>query len=154
MKRIVAIFVLLAVFLTACGTKSQSAFNKATLLSETVNYIDEGELLNPEDLYVTAAENKNLALMVNTLSGAFKIKDLRNGTIWSSVPENSEEDELASGVYKMELLSNLIVYGLELEESKEFKRNTEAASVRSDGLSVYKIPNGFVAEYYFLSPEK
>lgn len=69
--------------------------------------------------------------------------------MWSSTPEGGKDDTIASGVYKMELLSNLIVYGLDVEQDKEFKRNSETASVRKEGVSVTLAENGFTAVYRF-----
>lgn len=101
------------------------------------------------DEWRAVCETQWLQLSVNTYSGSFFLADKRGGQTWFSVPEDGEEDEIASGVYKMELLSNLIVYGLDVEQSKEFKRNSETASVRKDGVSVTLRENGFTASYRF-----
>lgn len=107
-------------------------------------------VLEPTDGMQTVCVSDSYELRVNAENGTFALADRRTGEIWSSVPAK-ENDDIASGVYRMEVRSNLIVYGLEHTETAtvEFKRNSETASVRKDGVTVAVSDTGFVATYTF-----
>ena len=106
-------------------------------------------LAEPEKGWQSVCADDRFELWVNPCNGSFSLTDRSGGQVWSSVPEGGENDTIASGVYKMELLSNLIVYGLDVEQDKEFKRNSETACIRKDGMSVTLAENGFTAIYRF-----
>ncbi len=109
----------------------------------------EGTPLEAADTWQTVCTSDRLSLSVHARSGSFLLTDRQSGQEWRSVPEGAEQDTVASGVYKMELLSNLVVYGRDLEQNKEFKRNSETASVRKQGASVVLRDNGFTVTYRF-----
>lgn len=87
----------------------------------------EGTPLEAADTWQTVCTSDRLSLSVHARSGSFLLTDRQSGQEWRSVPEGAEQDTVASGVYKMELLSNLVVYGRDLEQNKEFKRNRVTA---------------------------
>ena len=109
----------------------------------------QGTSVEPADEWRRVCANDRFELRMNSYNGGFSLTDRRGGAVWSSTPEGAADDTIASGVYKMELLSNLIVYGQDIEQDKEFKRNSETASVRKGGVSVTLAENGFTAVYRF-----
>ena len=116
---------------------------------DTAVVVTTGTVLAAADEWVSVCANEKFSLQVNGYNGHFVLTDRQGEQTWSSVPSGAEEDTIASGVYKMELLSNLIVYGTDVVGNKEFKRNSETASVRKNEATVYARDNGFTVVYRF-----
>lgn len=148
MKGKIALLLVLALCFSGFGVARAEtpAAEENPVITET----DENTVLEPTDGMQSVCENGDYELRVNTESGAFSLVDHRTGEVWSSVPAK-EDDDIASGVYRMEVRSNLIVYGLEHKETTtvEFKRNSETASVRKDGVTVSVSDTGFTVTYDF-----
>lgn len=102
-----------------------------------------------EEGYALAGENSTQQLWVNPQSGHFYLEDRSDGSRLTDVPANGENDEWAQGIYRMELLSTMIINVINLESSVTNKKNTEAACVRNNGVTVQALENGFRTVYEF-----
>ena len=141
MALLAALAILLGSFPVLCAEKPDADSPAAAAV--------QGTPVEPVDEWRRVCANDRFELRTNPYNGGFSLTGRNGGAVWSSTPEGAENDTIASGVYKMELLSNLIVYGLDVEQDKEFKRNSETACVRKDGVSVSLLENGFTAVYRF-----
>lgn len=87
-------------------------------------------------------------LYVNTKSGRFYLEDAA-GARWYSNPDMGDADKGASGVYKMELQSLLLIGYQDIAKKQYGKANSETGSVRSGNAVISKLENGFEAVYSF-----
>lgn len=87
-------------------------------------------------------------LYVNAKSGRFYLEDAA-GTRWYSNPDMGDADEGASGVYKMELQSLLLIGYQDIAKKQYGKANSETGSVRSGNAVINRLENGFEAVYSF-----
>lgn len=58
---------------------------------------------------VLSVKSDSLKLTVNEKTGCLALEDLRNGDLWLSSPSNAEEDEVASGITRTNMLSCIVV---------------------------------------------
>ncbi len=98
--------------------------------------------------YDECASSKAGKLFVNLDSGRFYFKDTA-GEKWYSNPDMGDMDENASGVYRMELQSLMIIHYYDIENDQFKKANSEANSVRQSDAIIEKTKNGFKAVYSF-----
>jgi hypothetical protein len=98
-------------------------------------------------LYV---ENDNFLLSLNTENGYLYVVDKRNNMLWESNPANASEDEVASGINRTNLRSQLII---DFEESgntitKSSMNSTVGCFSRGE-VKFEQIKSGFRATYVF-----
>ncbi len=140
-KNIISI---LLVFVMTLGVFSLSA--------KAQNEVDEATKTEVSEycnlVYDEIASSKAGKLFVNSDSGRFYFEDTA-GEKWYSNPDMGDMDEKASGVYRMELQSLLIVQYYDVENDQFKKANSEANSVRRSGAAIEKIENGFKVVYSF-----
>ncbi len=98
--------------------------------------------------YDECASSRAGKLFVNSDSGRFYFEDTA-GEKWYSNPDMGDMDENASGVYRMELQSLLIIHYYDVENDQYKKANSEANSSRRKGASIEKTANGFKVIYNF-----
>ncbi|MEF2247386.1 DUF5696 domain-containing protein [Paenibacillus sp. IITD108] len=95
-----------------------------------------------------AAENNNLILYMNAADGQFVVENKRSGERWWSNPEKKDEDELAKGVQKMQLSSQLLVtYATSKGDASTV--NNFVSSTNEKGAAIEKTKRGFKAVYHF-----
>ncbi len=125
------------VFSLSANAENETDENTETEISEYCNLI-----------YDECATSSAGKLFVNFNSGRFYFEDVV-GEKWYSNPDTGDMDEKASGVYRMELQSLLIVHYYDVENKQFKKANSEANSVRRSDATVEKSENGFKAVYSF-----
>ena len=96
------------------------------------------------------AENESLRIDFDVKACRFFVTDKKSGFVWHDCPKDAEENENLKGIQKMEVLSHLkIKY---LNKSEKIQTGTsKAGSVNKRDYKVYKLENGFRAEYSFSS---
>ena len=99
--------------------------------------------------FAPAAESDGLILSVNSQNGSFRVRDTAAETDWYSAPPEVEADPVANPAGKMELSSALVIEIFDLEKSDTVRKNSENACVRKKGLTLYRVENGFRADYLF-----
>lgn len=96
-------------------------------------------------------QSDSLKLSVDKATGQLKLQNLLNGDIWLSNPSDAEEDQLASGITRTNLLSRLIVCyknGNSLSYSNDY-----SGSVINDGVTYKVSSNSILANYAFTDLE-
>lgn len=99
--------------------------------------------------YAQAGENTTHRLFVHTVNGHFYLENKTDGTRITDIPAGAAEDAWAQGVYRMEVLSDLILNVFDLQSSTTVKKNSETACVRTGKLTVQAINKGFRCVYTF-----
>lgn len=99
--------------------------------------------------YEQVASTNELRLFAEKTSGRFYVQDCASNSIWYSNPLDWEEDTKASGVYRMELCSLVVVHGIDVVNKQKFKKNSETSCVRKNKLTYEKTANGFQVTYRF-----
>lgn len=110
-------------------------------------YADE-VVLPSEQLMV---QSDSLRLSVDKATGKLKLENLLNGDIWLSNPADAEEDQLASGITRTNLLSRLLVCyknGNSLSYANDY-----SGSVINDGVTYKVSGNSILANYNFTDLE-
>ncbi len=150
MKRIksaVLLFLSGILFLLPAVTPLQTAAESEAPASR--NYTLSSFPAANEEGYAKAGENDSHRLWVNPSDGHFYIENKADGSRITDVPTAAEEDAWAQGVYRMELLSDLIINIIDLESSTTVKKNSETACVRMGRVSVQAVEKGFRTTYSF-----
>ncbi len=138
MKKLLYIFICISVaLLSACGSE--------TVLPETAE-----ALAKPASAGACSLENSAFLLEVGE-NGTLRVTDKASGSVYSSVPENAEGDELAQGVNKNRLMSDFLVT-LVKSDGTTAELNSFEASVSKDGVSVEKDGDGI--KVWYLYPEQ
>jgi len=151
--KVIAIVIMLSVLLslvTGCN-KSVKVDNDKLQATTQMSYTPKEEISGDEDKdgFINVAENDELRLMVEPTTARFYVENLKNGYRWYSIPQNAENDEVAYGVYKMELLSSMVLSYV-ITNTKEVSRiNTYTGSVLDGNFKISKIDKGFRVDYKF-----
>ena len=111
--------------------------------------IPAGDIIEERsDEFALLAQKDGLKLYLRSYDGNFFV-ETASGERWYASPENAADDSYATKVFKLELASSLIVSYYDIEAKQSVKKNTETVCVRKKTMSLYRIENGFRAEYYF-----
>lgn len=116
---------------------------------QAVEVLKGTEEMEQTDAYVLCGEDEALRLYVNPATTSFYVENWEDGSIWHSSPEGAEEDEYADGTYRMEMLSNLIVFYENSETQASSRFNSYTGSVLDGDYKIAKIENGFRVDYHF-----
>lgn len=137
LKKLMAVFTALLMVLIMGFSFNTSA---DTVLSEPDGSAETG--------YEFITENGTFALFANKQNGQFYVKDKASETKWYSNPEVKKEDT-TSAVFKMEQSSLLLINSYDETADILSKSNSEAMSVRKNGVTFKNIDNGFEVTYNF-----
>lgn len=97
-------------------------------------------------------ENKSFRLTLNPEDGNLYLHDLRNGMRWYSNPSDARDDEVAIGMFRTNLLSQLIVEYTDINRTKA-KMNSYVGAV-AQGTAVFrKTDKGIRADFEFAQEE-
>lgn len=102
--------------------------------------------------WTKAAENDSLMLHVDAASGELAVTDKASGAVWSSNPPARESDELAKGVKKMDLGSQLLIDYID-DLGKPFQANSLTGSVNEVAPEVRAIEDGVEIVFQFPKAE-
>ena len=98
---------------------------------------------------VISVENSALSFQLDKATGQFYITDKASGKVWTSNPYNASEDEVASGITRTNLLSQIVVTYIERKSLSVV--NNYAASTNKDGATYTVDGNSIRAEYNFVN---
>lgn len=131
--------------LSAAGEQSQSKAESAA---------SNGTALIQPDIsgWTKAAESESLILHVNAANGELAVTDKSSGTVWSSNPAARESDELAKGVKKMDLGSQLLIDYID-DLGKPFQANSLTGSVNEIAPETRAVENGVEIVFQFPKAE-
>lgn len=139
-------FLLCIALAAALPVSAENEVTDYTDFFDTDSSYEVSEYCNLE--YEKFASSDAGSLYVNTKSGRFYLEDAA-GVRWYSNPDMGDADEGASGVYRMELQSLLIIGYQDIAKNQYSKANSETGSVRSGNAVINKLDNGFEAVYNF-----
>lgn len=108
-----------------------------------------GHEIPVSDAFTQVCENTDYSLFFNSKSGNFYVEDKQAGTCWYANPINAQDDEIAAGVYKMELCSSLVITLYDIENSSVVKKSSEAACIRKGNFKSLAVENGIRIEFTF-----
>ena len=114
--------------------------------NEMVWSIEVNESIGKERILVS--ENDQLKLFFQEDTATVFIEDKKTKEIWRSNPEDASEDEVAFGLNKTNLLSQLII-GYVDEQKSSFVVNSHIASVTAKTFEYEIKDNGVYVKYYF-----
>lgn len=103
---------------------------------------------NENSGYELITSNDTFILYANKQNGQFYIEDKKTQTRWYSNPQVRQEDT-TSAVFKMEQSSLLLISSYDETADILSKSNSEAMSVRKNGVAFKPIDNGFEVCYDF-----
>ncbi|WP_457792268.1 DUF5696 domain-containing protein [Anaeromassilibacillus sp. SJQ-5] len=95
------------------------------------------------------AQKGFLALHADKTTAAIALEDMRDHMMWFSTPTRVEEDTTAKGNAKNEMYSVLTVTDIVSETNTQKTRNSMIGSVKKNGLTLEKLPDGFRATFEF-----
>lgn len=134
MKKIY-IFVLAAVMLlTSCGQEVQ--------LPETIESVNM-----PSTSGAATIENEQFSLVVDE-KGFVTVVDKTSGNVYTSTPENADEDEIAQGVNKNKLKSEYFVTLVD-SEGESLVLNSFEGSLSNEGVSIEKSDDSIKVWYLY-----
>lgn len=88
-----------------------------------------------------------LKLMLDEQTGQIAIENLKNGDIWLSTPQNAENDELASGITRTNLLSRIVV---RYKKGNSLSYTNDYTGSVLNGDTTYEVnDNRIIANYKF-----
>lgn len=149
-----AVAVLLGIVLI-CGSLGCAGGNADSTYDEkdTENYSKPTglkKLTKPaeDEAFQEVAAVGNYRLSVDVKSGEFVIENTTTGASWRSNPLGKENDEVAKGIQKTNLLSQLILTFIDQKKrTEQTPVNTYAQSSNKGDTACYAIPNGFRMVY-------
>lgn len=135
MKRIVSVLVTI-VMLLSCMTAFSLAASAEVAAPATIK--EDGN-------FALATKNKNLALYVDSNTGAFAVMNLKSGMVWFSNPQDWKKDKQASGETLDELNTKMTVQYLNSSYSTITVDSDDAAIISE------RQGNDYILTYYFKS---
>ncbi|MFC6331236.1 DUF5696 domain-containing protein [Paenibacillus septentrionalis] len=164
--RIIAVAAIVALLLASSLSPymlANSAFGEEAANGETVTQLEElagsanknvdAPLPQPDiSGWTKAAESNSLMLHVDAASGELAVTDKASGAVWSSNPPARESDELAKGVKKMDLGSQLLIDYID-DLGKPFQANSLTGSVNEVAPEVRAIKDGVEIVFQFPKAE-
>lgn len=96
--------------------------------------------------YEKVAENINFKLYFNKDLASIAVESKSTGKIWTSVPEDWQEDSIAKGANKFNLASQLVIEAYD-ENKKPVVFNTYNFSVKKKAYKYNEIKNGIRVDY-------
>lgn len=164
--RIIAVAAIVALLLASSLSPymlANSAFGEEAAHGETVTQLEElagsanknvdAPLPQPDiSSWTKAAESNSLMLHVDAASGELAVTDKASGAVWSSNPPARESDELAKGVKKMDLGSQLLIDYID-DLGKPFQANSLTGSVNEVAPEVRAIEDGVEIVFQFPKAE-
>lgn len=99
------------------------------------------------DAFELLVEQRDLKLYFRAEDANFCV-ETASGMRWYAFPPEGADD-WARGVFKTEMVSSLIINYIDLEKNETVKKNSQAASVKKDTFTTYRIDGGFRTDYYF-----
>lgn len=148
-RKAFSIFLTLLLLIGISATSLNYAEIDTVIGHGAADYALADEKKTPNESYKKMASTASLDLYAQPESGRFYVQDRTKGSVWYSNPINREDDEKATGVYRMEMASLLIVRGIDVVNKQQFKKNSETSSVRRDTFVFEPIHNGFRIIYTF-----
>ena len=148
-RKAFSIFLTLLLLIGISATSLNYAEIDTVIGHGAADYALADEKKIPNESYKKMASTESLDLYAQPESGRFYVQDRTKGSVWYSNPINREDDEKATGVYRMEMASLLIVRGIDVVNKQQFKKNSETSSVRRDTFVFEPIHNGFRIIYTF-----
>ncbi len=136
---------LLALAVIFCGTITVSALPQTAAQTETVPAVQAADMREGFEL---CAETDALQLYVNQSNAAFCVRDKATGKLRYSAPTR-EEESFASGVYRMEVLSMLVIDYSEKASENNKRVNSQTGSVTRKTFEVKNIKNGYRVTFTF-----
>ena len=135
MKRFISIL-LTMVMLLSCLTVFAIGASAATAVPASIKQ---------DGTFTLAHKNKNLALYIDSNTGAFAVMNIKSGKVWFSNPQDWKSDKQASGETKDELNTKMTVQYLNSSYST-ITIDSDEASVISE-----RQGNDYILTYYFKS---
>ena len=133
--------------LTAAGLCLFPGIGMAETAPETGSAIKRGEPVTGSS-FVSVAAGERLTLSCNPSTGFLAVEDRLTGRVYTSNPENYRDDDLAKGVSRSNLISQLLLTVADAKGNLE-SYNTSVDSVGENGLTVCRIEGGCLLEYRF-----
>ena len=145
------VLMLMCALLVAIAICPVSAIQGKSGVAKTANTVSTKDYsymeITPD--YTEVAANENLSLSADLMSGNFAIKNLKNGYVWYSIPNNTEFDGYSKGEIEHFSKSQLIVGYVNAEDEVDTSR---VAYLDSDALietEVSTIDNGIRVMYTY-----
>jgi hypothetical protein len=144
MKRLISkLLIVLCISCFLCSTFAYKTMAVGNSLDEAdVQYLSDNG-------FKIVADNSLMILYANETNGEFAVVDKRNYFIWYSNPKDREDDELAQGIVKMELFSQLNVIFTDYSSDQLKMKNNYTGSIRKDEVKFEAIKDGFRVTYNF-----
>ncbi len=108
-----------------------------------------GQEIPVSDVFKKVCENTDYSLFFNSKSGNFYVEDKQTGTCWYANPIDAQHDEIASGVYIMELCSSLVITLYDIENSAVVKKSSEASCIRKGNFKSFAVEDGIRINFTF-----
>ena len=106
---------------------------------------DWGEAVTDE---VLTLQNGSLTLTYERENDFLTVQDAATGNRWTNIPDATEEDELAQGSIRKEMLSSLIVSSID-GKNNNFTANSRTSCVSRGTNAVYRVGDDLVVDYDF-----
>lgn len=136
----------LALAVIFCGTITVSALPQTAAPADGAAAAEPATALR--EGYALLAQTDALELYLNEDNAMFCVKDKATDKLWYSNPTR-EEETFAAGVFKMEMLSMLLVDYCVKESENNNKVNSYTGSVMDDAFEIKKLKNGYRVTYSF-----
>lgn len=145
-RRVLSVFTAALIFATSCGLTATASKDSKTSSPKM------GKKLSGKDFQVVATVD-NLTLSCNPSTGNFSVEDTTAGKTYYANPVDITGDELAKGLYRSNMQSQLILTIANKEDKIDPSCSSYAYCIIENGLSVYEIENGarFVYDFEDLS---
>ena len=145
------VLMLMCALLVAIAICPVSAIQGKSGVTKTVNAVSSKDYsymeISPD--YTEVATNENLSLSADFATGNFAIKNLKNGFVWYSTPNNTEFDGLSKGEVERFSKSQLIVGYVNAEDEVDTSRVAYLDFEELVGTEVTTIDNGVRVMYTY-----
>ncbi|MCM3632115.1 DUF5696 domain-containing protein [Paenibacillus camelliae] len=134
------------------GTANDHAVNQSQEVKATAKNNDDApassHMKSVKSGWTKVAESDSLILHIDVASGELTVTEKASGAVWSSNPPARESDELAKGVKKMDLGSQLLIDYID-DLGKPFQANSLTGSVKEAAPEVRAIDGGVEIVFSF-----
>lgn len=145
-RRVLSVFTAALILATSCGLTTLAAKDSKSSSQKA------GKKLSGKDFQVVATVD-HLTLSCNPSTGNFSVEDTLAGKTYYANPVDITGDELAKGLYRSSMQSQLILTVANKENKIDTSCSSYAYCIIENGLSIYEIKNGarFVYDFEDLS---
>ena len=145
------VLMLMCALLVAIAICPVSAIQGKSGVTKTANAVSSNDYsymeISPD--YTEIAANENLSLSADLVTGNFAIKNLKNGFVWYSTPNNTEFDGFSKGEIERFSKSQLIVGYVNAEDEVDTSRVAYLDFEELIETEVATIDNGIRVMYTF-----